>query len=229
MELNVEIQESSGKKPSLFGIIISPSLQFERLKTSKGLWGVLFLVSIMHGFVNGLNTYVTQQSPEFLKLQENIPVGMQESVSIQMIKAVVQGSIGAAIGFLFVTIVYKTFMIFLGNDTSYSKLLTIIIYADIILLLGVFINVILALIFNGDGLVSYISLAPLFESGTTIYGIANMADFFYIWNLFLIWMGLCITASLSKRKALIPIIFIFVFKSVFISTMISFFNQFSSH
>lgn len=35
METNINIQDVGVKKPSLFGMITSPGLQFERMKASK--------------------------------------------------------------------------------------------------------------------------------------------------------------------------------------------------
>ena len=35
MEANLNTQKVSGEKPSLFGMITSPGLQFERMKTSE--------------------------------------------------------------------------------------------------------------------------------------------------------------------------------------------------
>lgn len=49
METNINIQDVGVKKPSLFGMITSPGLQFERMKTSKKVWGVFFLVALYKG------------------------------------------------------------------------------------------------------------------------------------------------------------------------------------
>ncbi|PEQ06756.1 hypothetical protein CN585_14335, partial [Bacillus toyonensis] len=43
---------------------------------------------------------------------------------------------------------------------------------------------------------------------------------FYVWNLVLIWLGLHITAGLSKVKASIPIIVLFIIKVVFLAAII---------
>ena len=47
----------------------------------------------------------------------------------------------------------------------------------------------------------YTSLGSLFTQGTFAYGIGNTIEVFYVWNLVLIWLGLQITAGLSKVKA----------------------------
>ncbi|AIY72872.1 hypothetical protein NT98_5824 (plasmid) [Bacillus cereus] len=50
MKANMNIQDVGVKKPSLFGMITSPGLQFERMKTSKKVWGVFFLVALHKGY-----------------------------------------------------------------------------------------------------------------------------------------------------------------------------------
>ncbi len=41
-----------------------------------------------------------------------------------------------------------------------------------------------------------------------------------IWNVVLIWLGLHITAGLSKVKASIPIIILFIIKAFFLAAII---------
>ena len=43
---------------------------------------------------------------------------------------------------------------------------------------------------------------------------------FYLWNLVLIWLGLQVIAGLSKVKAAIPIIVLFIIKAVFLAAII---------
>lgn len=57
------------------------------------------------------------------------------------------------------------------------------------------------------------------SEGTLTYGIGNAIEVFYIWNLVLIWLGLQITAGLSKVKAVIPIIILFIIKIGFLATI----------
>ena len=82
----------------------------------------------------------------------------------------------------------------------------IIVYADIIVIIGGLINGVIALIL-GAGPTAYTSLGPLFDRGSLAYGIGNTIELFYLWNLVLIWLGLQVTAGLSKVKAAIQLLF----------------------
>ncbi|MEK4677264.1 MULTISPECIES: Yip1 family protein [Bacillus] len=220
MEVNLNTQKVGGEKPSLFGMITSPGLQFERMKASEKVWGMFFLVTLLQGLVGGLTTYVVNTSPEMIKMQKELgELAGKGSITSEVIYGIGSGFVGAMIGALFVAAIYKVFMMFFGNDTSYKKLLTIVVYTNIILIIGGLINGIIALILDG-GATQYTSLGPLFEQGSLAYGIGNTIEIFYVWNLVLIWLGLHITAGLSKVKALIPIIIPFIIKAVFLAAIL---------
>ncbi|AXK21067.1 TPA: DUF1282 family protein [Bacillus toyonensis] len=220
MEANLNTQKVGGEKPSLFGMITSPGLQFERMKASEKVWGMFFLVALLQGLVGGLTTYVVNTSPEMVKMQKELgELAGKGSITSEVIYGIGSGFVGAMIGALFVAAIYKVFMMFFGNDTSYKKLLTIVVYTNIILIIGGLINGIIALILDG-GATQYTSLGPLFDQGSLAYGIGNTIELFYLWNLVLIWLGLQVTAGLSKVKAAIPIIVLFIIKAAFLAAFV---------
>ncbi|MED1639585.1 Yip1 family protein [Bacillus cereus] len=220
MEANINTQDVGAKKPSLFGIITSPGLQFERMKTSKKVWGVFFLVALLQGLLGGLSAYVMYTSPEMVKMKKELgELAGQSSLTSEVISGIGSSFAGAMVGTLFIAAIYKIFMMFFGNDTPYKTLLNIVVYTNIVLIIGGLINTVLSLTF-GSGTVQYTSLGLLFKEGTFAYGIGNTIEIFYVWNLVLIWLGLHITAGLSKVKASIPIIILFIIKAVFLAAII---------
>ncbi|MBJ8038075.1 Yip1 family protein [Bacillus cereus] len=220
MEANINTQDVGAKKLSLLGMITSPGEQFERMKASEKVWGMFFLVTLLQGLVGGLTTYVVNTSPEMIKMQKELgELAGKGSITLEVIYGIGSGFVGAMIGALFVAAIYKVFMMFFGNDTSYKKLLTIVVYTNIILIIGGLINGIIALILDG-GATQYTSLGPLFDQGSLAYGIGNTIELFYLWNLVLIWLGLQVTAGLSKVKAAIPIIVLFIIKAVFLAAIL---------
>ncbi|MBG9541037.1 membrane protein [Bacillus thuringiensis] len=220
MEANMNIQDVGVKKPSLFGMITSPGLQFERMKTSKKVWGVFFLVALLQGLLGGLSAYVIHTSPEMLKMKKELgELAGQSSLTSEVISGIGSSFASAMVGTLFIAAIYKMFMMFFGNDTPYKTLLNIVVYTNIVLIIGGLMNTILSLIF-GTGMTQYTSLGLLFTEGTFAYGIGNTIEVFYVWNLVLIWLGLHITAGLSKVKASIPIIILFIIKAFFLAASI---------
>ncbi|ARJ25610.1 hypothetical protein B7492_31685 (plasmid) [Bacillus mycoides] len=220
MEANMKIQDIGVKKPSLFGMITSPGLQFERMKKKKKVWGMFFLVELLQGLIGGLSAYVIHTSPEMLKMKKELgEIAGQSSLTSEVISGIGSSFAGAMIGTLFIAAIYKMFMMIFGNDTPYKTLLNIVVYTNIVLIIGGLINTILSLLFD-TGMTQYTSLGLLFTEGTFAYGIGNTIEVFYVWNLALIWLGLHITAGLSTVKASIPIIILFIIKAVFLAAII---------
>ena len=220
MEANVNTQKAGSEKPSLFGMITSPGLQFERMKMSEKVWGMFFLMALLQGLLSAFTTYVTNTSPEMLKMKKELgEFAGQSSLTSDVISSIVSGTIGGMLVTFIVAAIYKIFMMFYGNDTSYKKLVTIIVYANIVAIIGGFINGIIALIL-GEAPNAYTSLGPLFEQGSLAYGIGNTIEVFYLWNIVLIWLGLQITAGVSKVKAAIPIIVLFILKALFLAAIV---------
>lgn len=221
MEANVNTQKAGGEKPSLFGMITSPGLQFERMKTTEKVWGMFFIVALLQGLVGGLNSYITYTSPEMIEMKKKLGGALAEQGSLvsNLISSTIWGIVGVMIATLVVAAIYKVFMMFYGNDTSYKKIVMIIVYADIVVVIGGLINGVIALIL-GAGPTAYTSLGPLFDQGSLAYGIGNTIELFYLWNLVLIWLGLQVTAGLSKVKAAIPIIVLFIIKAGFLAAIV---------
>lgn len=220
MEANLNTQKVGGEKPSLLGMITSPGLQFERMKTSEKVWGMFFLMVLLQGLLSAFTTYVTNTSPEMVKVKKELgEFAGQSSLTSDVISSIVSGTIGGMLVTFVVAAIYKVFMMFYGNDTSYKKLVTIIVYTNIVVIIGGFINAIIALIL-GVAPTAYTSLGPLFETGSVAYGIGSSIEVFYLWNIVLIWLGLQITAGVSKVKAAIPIIVLFIIKALFLAAIV---------
>lgn len=220
MEANMNTQDVGAKKPSLFGMITSPGVQFEGMKTNKKVWGMFLLVALLQGLLGGLSAYVLHTSPEMLEMKKELgELAGQSSLTSEVISGIGSSFASAMIGTLFIAAIYKVFMMFFGNDTPYKTLLNIVVYTNIVLIIGGLINTILSLIF-GSGMTQYTSLGLLFTEGTFAYGIGNTIEIFYVWNLVLIWLGLHITSGMSKVKASIPIIILFIIKVFFLAAII---------
>ncbi|HDR6309248.1 TPA: YIP1 family protein [Bacillus cereus] len=209
METNINTQDVGSKKPSLFGMITSPGLQFERMKTKSPVW-VAFLLFVLIGTVTTAAVFYLSvvNTPELAKEMNG-----QDG---QMVKwfalggGALFGLFGTPIGLFIAAGFYKVIMMLMGNDTPYMKILSIYLYANLVFYIGSLLNVGLGLIFEGNGTDAYTSLAPLFEKGTVLNGIASSIEIFNIWSLILTGLGLHIVAGLSKKKATILIVVFFI-------------------
>ncbi|MDA2380821.1 Yip1 family protein [Bacillus cereus] len=209
MEANINTQDVGAKKPSLLGMITSPGEQFERMKTSNAVWGAFWLLVLIAGLVGGFAAYVYSLTPEAIKLNKELGVTVPAAMTYGMGFGVI--AISMAFVFLLSAVVYKVLMVFISNDTSYKKLLAITVYSSVISLLGLLINTILAYILGGSGQEMYTGLEPIFASSSgVVKGIVSKFEVFTIWGYAVTWLGLQITAGLTKKQATIITIVFFV-------------------
>ncbi|UOY91124.1 YIP1 family protein [Ectobacillus sp. JY-23] len=206
MELETNVQPQ--QKPSLFGMIASPTLQFERMKDKTKVGLPMFMVMLLLAILAAVTT-------QFLPTAEQLEGFPEPSPTTTMIFAFVGGLVGGYIVLFVVAALYKILALLFGESISYKKLLLILVFTGIIGVLGQAVNVVLMAIIGGDQ-VSYTSLAPLFESGTIAHSIAGSIEVFTIWNYVLLVLGLQIVGGFSKNKAIAFVVTLFV-----ISTSIS--------
>ena len=209
MEANLNTQKVGGEKPSLFGMITSPGVQFERMKTSNAVWGAFWLLVLLGGLIGGFAAYVYSLTPEAIELNKELGVTVSAGMTYGMGFGV--GALGMGFSFLLSAVVYKVLMVFMSNDTSYKKLLAITVYSSVISLIGVLINIILAYILGESGQEMYTGLGPIFASSSgVVKGIVSKFEVFTIWGYVVTWLGLQITAGLTKKQATIITIVFFV-------------------
>ncbi|MEH6889032.1 Yip1 family protein [Bacillus sp. JJ864] len=214
MEANVNTQKVSGEKPSLFGMITSPSVQFERMRGNAPVWGAFFLMAVLIGIVGAIAAYLLSIDPAIVAQKKEF--GFEVPIAVTLGSGFVLTAVGAMITFFIGAALYKVLMMFMSNDTSYKKLLAITVYSSIITTLGGIINVVLALILGGNGQEMYTGLGPLFAStGGVVHGIAKSIEVFTIWGLVVTGLGLHITAGLSKKQATIFVVVFFVLSIAF--------------
>ncbi|PEC21084.1 Yip1 family protein [Bacillus cereus] len=209
MEANLNTQDVGAKKPSLFGMITSPGVQFERMKTKSPVWGAFFLFIILTAAIAGVGMYQIVNHPEVMG---EIPDAEAAKVAgyFGIGFGALGGLFGTAIWFFVAAVIYKVIMMFMSNDTPYMKLLSIYVYTYTISILGAIVNFIIRMIIGGDMETSYTSLATLFEPGTVAHGAASSFEVFNIWGLVVMGLGLHITAGLSKKQATILIVIFFI-------------------
>ncbi|MDM5157319.1 Yip1 family protein [Bacillus sp. DX1.1] len=216
MEPNVNTQKVGGEKPSLLGMITSPGLQFERMKTKSPVWGAFFLFIVIAAIASAVTAYQAMNNPELIgNAPDEAAAGMMRNIALGA--GAITGLLGAAVWFFIAAGFYKIIMMLMGNDTPYMKLLSIYLYASIVTYLGVVVNLILRVVLGGDATTSYTSLGTLFEPGTFAYGIGSAFEIFSIWGLVVTGLGLHIAAGLSKKQATILVVVFFILSVAFSS------------
>ncbi|MGE1027520.1 YIP1 family protein [Bacillus sp. GMs2/2] len=210
MDVSLENKETNKKGPSIFGIITSPIAQFEKLMISTSIWKQFLFIALLGGLAAALNAYIVQTSPAMMKLAESQSTGFKVPLSVTLGMSVVFGTLAVAVKFFVIAGIYKMIMLFMMNDTTYKKILSIVVYSGIFSIISVFVNSILSLFFGDSYQVNYTSLAPLFDIGTKMNAIAGSFELFSIWGLIITGLGLHIVAGLTKKQSIILVIILFI-------------------
>lgn len=207
METNIELEKVEVKKPSLFGIILSPSIQFERMKEKAPIGMPITIMFILTAIGGALVSYLSLNNPVIKNI--NATAGMKIPVGVTVGMGALGAAIGGLVAFFIIAAFYKLCMVLMGNDTPYKKLLAITIYTGIISTIGLFINGIIGFILGGYE-TNYTSLAPLFGDSGTLHNIARQFDIFTIWYYVVFAIGLQSVAGLNKTKAIALVVIIFL-------------------
>ncbi|PLR95930.1 Yip1 family protein [Bacillus sp. T33-2] len=207
METNVKMeQQAKVNKPSLFGMILSPSLQFERMREKAPIGLPLTIILLLMTVTGAIASFISLRNPIFESPEMealNIPVGFTVGTGA------VGGLFGGAVVLFLMAAILKGCVALMGKSTPYKKVLAILIYSSIISALGVLINGLIALALGGDE-ASYTSLAPLVADNQMLYAIAKSFDIFQIWYYIVLAIGLHIVTGLSKNKTIILVVILFV-------------------
>ncbi|MGG5252583.1 Yip1 family protein [Neobacillus sp. SM06] len=207
MEMKTVIEEGNGKKPSLLGMISSPSVQFERMKTKTPVAFPLIIMLIITAVTGALVSYISLGNP--LLKEATAASGVQMPVGLTIGAGAFGSIFGGAIVYLIAAGIYKLFMVIFGNDTSYKKLFALVVFSSIISSLGLLVNGLIALAVGGYEPI-YTSLAPLAGENKLLSAIFKNFDIFTIWYYVVLALGFRIVAGLSKNKAILIVVIVFL-------------------
>lgn len=208
MQTNVSIEEEKETtKPSIFGMITSPTLQFERMKEKAPIGLPLIFVLLIMTVATTLVAYVSLDNP--ILNDPELTGGMEIPVGVTLGMAAGGALIGGLISFYIIAGFYKVAMMIMGNDTNYKKLLSLVIFSSMISTLGALVNGLIAFAVGGYE-PNYTSLAPIFSDNPLLRSIGTNFDIFNIWYYVVLGLGLQTVAGLSKTKAITLVIIVFL-------------------
>ncbi|WP_243525456.1 Yip1 family protein [Bacillus pseudomycoides] len=214
METNTALNDDLTKKPSIFNMITSPTLQFQRMRTQKPIIPPLIIILLLTIITSALISYVTLNNPAIKQMNDNST--FQLPTHITFLTTFGFAVISGIISVFCVPIFYKNIMIFFGIDTTYKDLLCVTLYSVFIMKLGMLLNGTIAVLL-GDYQFSYTSLAPLLTNNLILHAMAQRIDIFAIWYYIVLGIGLYILTGLHKRKIIILVIILFIITTALMS------------
>ncbi|PDZ96538.1 YIP1 family protein [Bacillus cereus] len=214
METNTGLNDDLTKKPSIFSIITSPTLQFQRMRIHKPIIVPLIIILLLTIITSALISYVTLNNPTIKQM--NGSSDFQPVTHIMFLTTFSFTTISGIISVFCAPVFYKNIMIFFGVDTTYKELLCVTLYAVFIMKLGMLLNGTIA-VFLGDYQISYTGLAPLLTDYPILHAMAQRVDIFAIWYYIVLGIGLYVLTGLNKKKILILVIVLFFITTALMS------------
>ncbi|MED3922317.1 Yip1 family protein [Priestia aryabhattai] len=204
-EVNVSSEVQEKGKPSIFGFITSPVVQFEKMKSTPVIWGPLLLVIVLTLATTLLAVY-TPQAQETLQQQK------EAGIEVNPIFSMIGGTVGGVIAIV-ATLAFTSLILFLiaklgTGKTTYRQMFSMNLFVTFITAIGQLINTGVAALAHTSANVT--SLNGLVGAKGAIGGVFTSIEIFSIWGLILTAVGLQKVANLSKAASIITVIILFI-------------------
>lgn len=204
-------EETTVQKPSLFGMILNPTEQFEKIKERPLIWGAMVIVTILTVIGTWLMSLGIEIPAEVEELVEEVP-GLEVISQVGMI---IGGIITPILGVLITSFIYWIIIKIARSEATFKQLFSMNTYIMLISAFSALVNGALLAFIGGDGEIIFTSLGSLMPVEGAMAGLFNNLEVFTIWSLILSAIGLHKVADLSKGLAWTISIVIFVITVVF--------------
>ncbi len=189
-------EETNVRKPSLFGIIWSPSEQFERIKGQPKIWAPLGIVTLL--FILGM--WLTSLGLDFSL--EGIPeedLGIAKAVGT--VTLIIAGIFSPIIGALISTLIYLLIAKIPGSKVTFRQLFSMNTHLMMISALSILVNGLGIALLGGNAETMFTSLGSLIELDGALGALFNSIEVFTIWGVILSALGLHKVAEFPKGLA----------------------------
>lgn len=197
-------------KPKLFGMIMNPREQFERIRERPVVWLPLLIVTVLT--VIGLSMmaagidFMDQPGLEGIPAEE-----LQMIETISKITFIVIGIISPAFAILISTVIYLVVAKIAHKEVGFKQLFSMNTYIYIISVLSMIINGIAFMVVgNASEDTMFTSLNSIVNASGATGALLNMIEVFSIWTLILNAIGLQLVGTFSKKLAWGVVIAVFL-------------------
>lgn len=208
-------EETKVEKPSLLGMIWSPSEQFERIKQRPIIWGAMIIVTILTIIGMWLMSLGVEIS-DVEGLEGFSPEDLAGIKIFSQIMMVVTGLFTPIFVVLISSAIYLLIAKIARSEVTFKQLFSMNTYIMMISALSVIVNgIISAFVGMGDSDQLFTSLGSLMNVEGAMGGLFNSLEVFTIWGVILTAMGLHKVANFSKGLAWTIAIAFFVISVIF--------------
>lgn len=199
-------EKQNVEKPSLFGMILNPTEQFEKIKKRPLIWGAMVIVTILTVIGSWLMSLG-------IEIQDDMGIPNME-IFVQ-INSIIVGLLSPVFVVLISSFIYWIIIKIVRSEATFQQLFSMNTYIMIISAFSILINGALTAILGGDGEVLFTSLGSLIVVEGAMAGLFNNLEVFTIWGVILSAIGLHKVGELSKGLAWTISIAFFVIAIIF--------------
>lgn len=203
-------EEVQAKKPSIWGMLWSPTEQFERIKARPRIWGALILVTILCM----IGMYLTSLGD--MPAIEGVPEELMADMAVfNTITMIVTGLFTPIIGILISTLIYFLIAKIARSEVRFKQLFSMNTYIMILSAISIVINGLGVVLLGGMSGAIYTSLGSIIKVEGAMQGLLDGLEVFAIWGVILTGLGLIKVANFSKGLAWTITIVFFIIGIIF--------------
>jgi len=211
-----ENEEVELEKPSLFGMILEPGKQFQRIKENPKILVPFIIITVLT--IIGMLLMMSQidfigNDPELNSMSED---ELMIVTIFAQIGFAITGLFAPAISIVISTLIYFLIAKVVKSEVSFKQLFSMNIFIYIISVLSLFVNALAFLaISNPDPELYVTSLNSIIQADGVLGAFLVSIEIFAIWGMILTAMGLQKVANFSKGLSWGIVIAIFVIMTGF--------------
>lgn len=213
-EMNTEIEQPKLEKPSLFGMIMNPREQFEKIRENPKIIVALIIVTLLTivGMLLMMNGIDFMDDPALAGMSEE---EMMMVTMFSQIGFVIVGVFTPVIGILIGSFVHFIIAKIVRSEATFKQLFSMNTYIFIISAISMIVNGIVFMMIGGDPEKLFTSLNSIIGAEGILGAVLNSIEVFTIWGLIITAMGLQVVARFSKGLSWAVVIVFFIVGLIF--------------
>ncbi|OIJ18057.1 hypothetical protein BKP45_10670 [Anaerobacillus alkalidiazotrophicus] len=206
-------------KPSVFGMFLNPSEQFQKLKANPLVFVPLLLVTLLYTIAMAIIAFGTDSSwllaeigPEDIEIFAEMEMFMRIMMLVTGVFIPVMGALIFAVVIIIVAKISK-------SEVTFRQLFSLAVFVSVIGGVGVLFNAIMTTLLGTNPDIPFTSLASLFGE-ENVSPLFISIEVFSIWQLIVAVVGLRKVANFGAALAWIVMILFTIF-SIFLALLVS--------
>jgi len=194
---------------NVLDIFFAPSKYFSALK-EKPKWLIPLIVIIIASVIASvvvISTFSPEKQLEQLRERNLTPEQFEQAQKmigspVVLISGIVSSIVITPIMFLLISLIFNFTLPLLGITSKYLMTFSIVVGSALVTIPQMLIRIILTLV-TGSPLVqtSFALFFPMLSKNTYLYRLLSKFDFFTIWQMILLALGLKIIYAISGKKS----------------------------